>query len=312
MNATIKKSIESDDVIAFSNNIFDRDFLSLTINQTIVNHGIEYLNPNVVQYIIMQDKPICLTYVLQSSPDFTGLQKENKSSFYITEHQFNFLHLAINCFSYKCIGVLLELVHSRPEMINEVTMEGMTPLHFATKNDMPTTVLKLLKYGSNPLMKDKANYTPLHYAVLYSHRSTEIICKYLHNNFPRSFFYILHKPIEQYNDIIEFAEKNLQPKQKASVVTLKYFEQIASDTPALNEPEPGIIEFKSNPSLQSKSDQKSAKSQKTNPSQTIESTTCSVKYCIHYKRLRRCHVCGKVFCPLHLSDHSHDKSFFIP
>ena len=309
MNSTIKKTIEADDVVSLSSNIIDKDFLSLTLNQTITIHGIEYLNPNIVQYIIMQDKPICLSYILQSSPEFRGFQQENKSNFYITDRQFNFLHLAINCYSYKAIGILLELVHSRPEMINEVTMEGMTALHYAAKNDMPTTVTKLLAYGSNPFMKDKENYTPLHYAVLYSPRSAELICKYLHHNFPRSFFFLLHKPIGQFTDMIEFAEK--QSKHKESIITLQYFEQITNDTPAPNEPEPGIIEFKSDPSLQNKNDQMKAKMPVTNSSQVIDGCTCNVKYCIHYKRLRKCHICGKIFCPLHLSEHSHDRSSFF-
>ena len=309
MNQTIKKSIEIDDVALFSSSLIDKDFVSLTLNQTISIDGVSYTNPNVIQYIILQDKPLCLTYIIQSSPEFRGLSTLKKPSFYITDHQYNFLHLAVNVKAYKCIGVLLESTHSRPEMINETTKEGMTPLHMAAKSDLPTIVAKLLQYGANPLMKDKNNYTPLHYAILHSTKSTEVIGSYLQRNFPRSFFYILHKPIGQFNDMIEFAEKN--SKVKNTIMTIQYFEQRSTDTPAADEPEPVILEFKSNPNLQTNDHSKKARSKASNYSQTIEGCTCNSKCCIHYKRLRKCHICEKVFCPLHISDHSHQRSDFF-
>ena len=334
MNPIVKKSIECDDVSLFGSSLLDKDYFGITINQTLSVHGNEYHNPNLIQYLIIQDKPICLSYVIQSSPEFRGLHTPNKPGMYITDSHFNLLHLGIECYSYKSISVLLELVHSRPDIVNEPTTEGQTALHIACKNNMPTVVHKLIQYGSNPLMKDKNNLTPLHYATMYSDKSTEILCKYLHHNYPRSFFYIIHKPIYEYHDLIEFCSS--KSEKKDTLKTLQFFEQIATEIPALDEPEPSILEMKCTQSSEEEEEDTQTTSHKirinhpsnsqsaqnaqnvsnvsnaANGQNAKESSTCSVNGCIHYKRLRRCHICGKFFCPLHLSDHSHERSSFFP
>ena len=307
MNSVIKKFIDADDVTSFSTNINESDFTKITVNQTNNINGSEITNPNLIQYAIINDKPLCLSFILQSSPDFRGMMAIKKPNFYITEHQYNFLHLAIIKQSYKSIGVILECVHSHPEMINEMSTEGYTPLHLAVSYDMHTIVLKLLQYGANPLIRDKEGFTPLHTAILKSRRSTDIICKYLQLNYPRAFFHLIHRPVGALNDLLDFA---LTSKIQDNVRTLQHFDQMLTGTPAQDEPEPGILEFKSNYA------QKEAENgEEANGAQNISnasySMTCSATSCIHYKRLMRCHICGKMFCPLHIGEHAHQRLVFF-
>ncbi len=52
---------------------------------------------------------------------------------------------------------------------NEQDAKGRTPLHFAVKDNRLYITNLLIKDGAHILIKDKANFTPLDYALIYNH-----------------------------------------------------------------------------------------------------------------------------------------------
>lgn len=157
------------------------------------------------------------------------------------------------------------------DYVNGMTTTNLTPLMIAAKLRDTDYIRLLLKYGADPLIIAPNGNSALKIALKQDADSFRAMIHYVKKHRPKDLLKFLEEKLKMGDfegTFIEWLESEGETKHvdtfKNMIIELKEI----VESPSYREP-----------------------------------ITCCLKYCYNKQRLRRCHLCNKLFCPSHLETH---------